>query len=119
MNLDPIVEEEEEESIPPYSPVIVTPMAQQHDQTTLAHILRGMEIGKRETFDQLRADRGQSEIMMVKGEGGKGLMEEEGTTLSHKDNHVPSRYPSSKKRMTPTSTLNGRKTRSNIQHSCS
>ena len=65
MNLDPIVEEEEEEeSISPYSPPMVTLVTEQDDHTTLANILREMEISRRETFDQLRADRRQSEMML-------------------------------------------------------
>ena len=57
-------EEEEEESISPYSPPMVTLVTEQDDHTTLANILREMEISRRETFDQLRADRRQSEMML-------------------------------------------------------
>ena len=63
--MDPIMEvEEEEESASPYSPPMVTPMAQEIEQMTLANILREMEVSRRETFDQLRADRRQSEIFL-------------------------------------------------------
>jgi len=63
--MDPILEvEEEEESTSPYSPPMVTPMAQESDQITLANILREMEVSRRETFDQLRADRRQNEIFL-------------------------------------------------------
>jgi len=62
MNLDSIVGEEEEESPLAYSPLIFT--LQQEDQQTLAHILREMEISWRKTFDQLRANMRQSEIML-------------------------------------------------------
>jgi len=63
--MDPILEvEEEEESASLYSPPMVTPMAQESEQITLANILREMEVSKRETFDQLRADRRQSEIFL-------------------------------------------------------
>ena len=51
--------EEEEESASPYSPPMVTPMAQESEQMTLANILCEMEVSRRETFDQLRADRGK------------------------------------------------------------
>ena len=65
MNMDPILEvEEEEESASPYSPPMVTPMAQESEQITLANILREMKVSRRETFDQLRADRRQSEIFL-------------------------------------------------------
>jgi len=66
MNLDPNVEEEEEEveSHTPYSPPIVTPLMQPNEQHTLAQILREMEISRRETFDQLSEDRRRSEIML-------------------------------------------------------
>jgi len=65
MNMDPILEvEEEEESTSPYSPPMVTPMAQESEQITLANILHEMEVSRRETFDQLKADRGQSEIFL-------------------------------------------------------
>jgi len=65
MNMDPILEvEEEEESASPYSPAMVTPMAQESEQITLANILCEMEVSRRETFDQLRADRRQSEIFL-------------------------------------------------------
>jgi len=62
--MDPILEVEEEESASPYSPPMVTPMAQESEQMTLANILREMEVSRRETFDQLRADRRQSEIFL-------------------------------------------------------
>ena len=63
--MDPILEvEEEEESTSPYSPPMVTYMAQESDQITLANILSEMEVSRRETFDQLRADRRQSEIFL-------------------------------------------------------
>jgi len=63
--MDPILEvEEEEESASPYSPPMVTLMAQESEQMTLANILREMEMSRRETFDQLRADRRQSEIFL-------------------------------------------------------
>jgi len=65
MNMDPILEvEEEEESASPYSPPMVTPMAPESEQITLANILREMEVSRRETFDQLRVDRRQSEIFL-------------------------------------------------------
>jgi len=48
----------------PYSPPMVTSMAQESEQITLANILREMEVSRRETFDQLRADRRQSEIFL-------------------------------------------------------
>jgi len=65
MNLDPIVEEEEEEEpVSPYSSPMVTLVAQQIEHTTLANILREMEISRRETFEQLRTDRRQSEMML-------------------------------------------------------
>ena len=48
----------------PYSPPMVSPMAQESEQITLANILREMEVSRRETFDQLRADRRQSEIFL-------------------------------------------------------
>ena len=52
MNMDPILEvEEEEESVSPYSPPMVTPIAQESEQMTLANILREMEVSRRETFD--------------------------------------------------------------------
>ena len=57
-------EEENEESVSPYSPPMVTPVAQQNEHTTLANIIREMEISRRETFEQLRADRRQSEMML-------------------------------------------------------
>jgi len=63
--MEPILEvEEEEESVSPYYPPRVTPMAQENEQITLANILREMEISRRETFDQLRADRRQREIFL-------------------------------------------------------
>ena len=63
--MDPILEvEEEEESASPYSPPMVTLMAQESEQMTLANILREMEVSRRETFDQVRADRRQSEIFL-------------------------------------------------------
>jgi len=63
--MDPILEvEEEEESTSPYSPPMVTPMAQESEQINLTNILRGMEVSRRENFDQLRADRRQSEIFL-------------------------------------------------------
>jgi len=43
---------------------MVTPMAQESEQITLANILREMKVSRRETFDQLRADRRQSEIFL-------------------------------------------------------
>ena len=65
MNMDPILKvEEEEESASPYSPPMVTSMAQESEQITLANILREMEVSRRENFDQLRADRRQSEIFL-------------------------------------------------------
>ena len=61
--MDPILEvEEEEESASPYSPPMVTSMAQESEEITLANILR--EISRRETFDQLRGNRRQSEIFL-------------------------------------------------------
>jgi len=49
-------------------------------------------------------------LMVVKGgEEGTKLLVQGGTTLYHKGNHLPSRFPSSKKRITLRSTLNGRK----------
>ena len=63
--MDSILEvEEEEESASPYSPPIVTPIIQESEQMTLANSLREMEVSRRETFDQLRADRRQSEIFL-------------------------------------------------------
>jgi len=63
--MDLILEvEEEEESTSPYSPPMVTPMAQESEKITLANILHEMEVSRRETFDQLRADRRQSEIFL-------------------------------------------------------
>jgi len=63
--MDPILEvEEEEESASPYSPPVVTPMAQESEQITLANILHEIEVSKRETFDQLMANRRQSEIFL-------------------------------------------------------
>jgi len=63
--MEPILEvEEEEESASPCSPPMVTPMAQENEQITLANILREMEISRRETFDQLRAVKRQSEIFL-------------------------------------------------------
>jgi len=60
MNMDPILEvEEEEESASPYSPPMVTLMAQESEQIT-------MEVSRRETFDQLRVDKRQSEIFLQK-----------------------------------------------------
>jgi len=65
MNMDPILEvKEEEESASPYSSPMVTPMAQESEQITFANILREMEVSRRETFDQLRVDRRQSEIFL-------------------------------------------------------
>jgi len=63
--MDPILEvEQEEESASPYFPPMVTHMAQESEQMTLANILREMEVSRSETFDQLRADRRQSEIFL-------------------------------------------------------
>ena len=63
--MDPILEvEEEEESASPYSPPMVAPMAQESKQIANVNILREMEVSRRETFDQLRADRRQSEIFL-------------------------------------------------------
>jgi len=63
--MDPILEvEEEEESTSPYSPPMVTPMAQESEQMTLANILREMKVSRKETFDQSRADKRQSEIFL-------------------------------------------------------
>jgi len=65
MNMDPILDvEKEEESTSPYSPPMVTPMTQESEQITLANILREMEVSRRKTFDQLRADKRQSEIFL-------------------------------------------------------
>jgi len=129
--MDPILEvEEEEESVSPYSPPMVTPMAQESEQMTLANILREMEVSRRKTFDQLRADRRQSEIFiqehiqrlelrederrrrrsssrtlaMVEEEEGTAMMVVEGTINSHKDNLHQSRFQSSRGRMKQTST---------------
>jgi len=43
---------------------MLTPMVQENEQITLANILREMEASGRETFEQLRADRRQSEIFL-------------------------------------------------------
>ena len=43
---------------------MVTSMAQESEQMTLVNILREMEVSRRETFDQLRVDRRQSEIFL-------------------------------------------------------
>ena len=55
--MDPILEVEVEESVSPYSPPMVTPMAQESEQMTLANILCEIEVSRRETFNQLWADR--------------------------------------------------------------
>ena len=129
--MDPILEvEEEEESASPYSPSMVTPMAQESEQMTLANILREMEVSRRETFNQLRADRRQSEIFLQEhiqrlelrederrrrrsssedsSHGGRRrdttMMVMDGAINSHKDNLHQSRFQSSRGRMIQTST---------------
>jgi len=63
--MEPILEvEEEEELTSPYSPPMVTLMVQENEQITFPNILHEMKISRRETFDQLRADRRQSEIFL-------------------------------------------------------
>jgi len=47
-----------------YSPPILTLMVPHNDQQILVRILREMEMGRRETFEQLRTDKRQSEIML-------------------------------------------------------
>jgi len=134
--MDPILEvEEEEESTSPYSPPMVTPMAQESEQISLSNILHEMEVSKRETFDQLRVDRRQSKISLQEhiqrlelrederrrrrsssddsSHGGRrrrhGHDGGEGAINSHKDNLHQSKFQSSKERMIQTSTLNGSK----------
>ena len=119
--MDPILEvEEEEESASPYSPPMVTPMAQESGQMTLANILREMEVSKRETFDQLREDRRQSEIFLQEHIQRIELREDERRRRrsssedsshggrrriqSHKNNLNQSRFQSSRERMIQTST---------------
>ena len=89
-----------------------------------------MELSRRETFDQLRADRRQSEIFlqehiqrlelrederkgggplprtlaMVEEEEGTTMMVVEGAINLHKDNLHQSRFQSSRGRMIQTST---------------
>ena len=139
MNLDPIVEEKgEAESVSPYSPSMVALVTQQNDHTTLANILREMEISRRETFEQLRADRRQSEMMLKehiqrlenreKERRGRRSSSESSIGSERRGrrhdfdgerrrNNPPQRqhlqfeFPSSKESMIPTSTLSGRKKR--------
>jgi len=127
--------EEEEESASPYSPPMVTPMAQESEQMTLANILCEMEVSRRETFDQLRADRGKVRssykstskdlslgkmrgegrgplpriLAMVEEEEGTIMMVVEGAINSHKNNLHQSRFQSSRGRMIQTSILSGSK----------